>query len=75
MAASRLSKRSHIQDIPFGREPDILPDVAYRAVAPIHPLKFSNAAIGAQLQEDGWLIPGTNSLTIERRVCGIPTRF
>ncbi|MCA9911970.1 MAG: DUF927 domain-containing protein, partial [Anaerolineae bacterium] len=53
----------------------ILPDVAYRAVQRIHPLKFNTAAIGAQLQEDGWLIAGTNSLTIQRRVRGIPTRF
>ena len=53
----------------------ILPDVAYRAVARIHPLQFNTAAIGAQLQEDGWLIPGNNSLTVQRRVRGVPTRF
>jgi hypothetical protein len=58
-----------------GQHALILPDVAYRAVARIHPLKFNTAAIGAQLQEDGWLIPGTNSLTVQRRVRGIPTRF
>jgi hypothetical protein len=58
-----------------GQHALILPDVAYRAVVRIHPLKFNTAAIGAQLQEDEWLIPGTNSLTIQRRVRGIPTRF
>jgi hypothetical protein len=58
-----------------GQHALILPDVAYRAVVRIHPLKFNTAAIGAQLQEDGWLIPGTNSLTIQRRVRGVPTRF
>ncbi|MCB9453096.1 MAG: DUF927 domain-containing protein [Anaerolineaceae bacterium] len=58
-----------------GQHALILPDVAYRAVARIHPLQFNAAAIGAQLQEDGWLIPGTNSLTVQRRVRGIPTRF
>jgi hypothetical protein len=41
----------------------------------IHPLKYNTAANGAQLQEDGWLIPGANSLTVQRRVRGIPTRF
>lgn len=58
-----------------GQHALILPDVAYRAVVRIHPLKFNTAAIGAQLQEDGWLIPGTNNLTAQRRVRGIPTRF
>jgi hypothetical protein len=58
-----------------GQHALILPDVAYRAVVRIHPLKFNTAAIGAQLQEDGWLIPGANSLTVQRRVRGIPTRF
>jgi len=58
-----------------GQHALILPDVAYRAVVRIHPLKFNTAAIGAQLQEDSWLIPGTNSLTVQRRVRGIPTRF
>jgi hypothetical protein len=58
-----------------GQHALILPDVAYRAVVRIHPLKFNTAAIGAQLQEDDWLIPGTNSLTVQRRVRGIPTRF
>lgn len=58
-----------------GQHALILPDVAYRAVVRIHPLKFNTAAIGSQLHEDDWLIPGTNSLTVQRRVRGIPTRF
>jgi len=58
-----------------GQKALILPDVAYRAVVRIHPLKFNTSAIGAQLQEDGWLIPGADSLTVQRRVRGVPTRF
>lgn len=58
-----------------GQHALILPDVAYRAVVRIHTLKFNTTAIGTQLQEDGWLIPGSSSLTIQRRVRGIPTRF
>jgi len=58
-----------------GQHALILPDVAVRAVLRIHPLKFNAVAIGAQLQEDGWLISGTNNLTVQRRVRGIPTRF
>jgi hypothetical protein len=58
-----------------GQHALILPDVAVRAVLRIHALKFNTAAIGAQLEEDGWLIAGTNHLTVQRRVRGIPTRF
>lgn len=53
----------------------VLPDVAHRAVLRVQPLKFNTPAIGAQLKEDGWLIPGTNSLTVQRRIRGIPTRL
>jgi hypothetical protein len=53
----------------------LLPDVAHRAVLRVQPLKFNTPAIGAQLKEDGWLIPGTNNLTIQRRIRGIPTRL
>jgi hypothetical protein len=52
----------------------LLPEVAYREVSRVQPLKFSASAIGAQLKEDGWLIPGPNSLTVQRRVRGIATR-
>jgi Domain of unknown function (DUF927) len=53
----------------------LLPDVAHRAVLRVQPLKFNTPAIGAQLKEDDWLIPGTNNLTVQRRIRGIPTRL
>jgi len=53
----------------------LLPDVAHRAVLRVQSLKFNAPAIGAQLKEDGWLIPGTNNLTVQRRIRGIPTRL
>jgi len=53
----------------------LLPDVAHRAVLRVQSLKFNTPAIGAQLKEDGWLIPGTNNLTVQRRIRGIPTRL
>ncbi len=53
----------------------LLPDVAHRAVLRVQPLKFNTPAIGAQLKEDGWLIPGTNNLTVQRRIRGISTRL
>lgn len=53
----------------------LLPDVAHRAVLRVQALRFNTSAIGAQLKEDGWLISGTNSLTVQRRVRGIPTRL
>lgn len=53
----------------------LLPDVAHRAIVRVQPLKFNTPAIGAQLKEDGWLIPGTNNLTVQRRIRGIPTRL
>lgn len=53
----------------------ILPDVAYRAASRIRALHFNTGAIGAQLQEDGWLIPGGSGLTVQRRVRGVVTRF
>ena len=50
----------------------LLPEIAYREVMRIHPLKFSTAAIGSQLKEDGWLIPGSSDshLTMQIRVRG-----
>lgn len=53
----------------------LLPDIAFREVARGGALKFSATDIGKQLREDGWLIPGTNSLTVQRRVRSVPTRF
>jgi hypothetical protein len=53
----------------------LLPEIAYREVSRGQTLKFTAAAIGAQLKEEGWLIPGTTNLTVQRRVRGIATRF
>ena len=50
----------------------LLPEIAYREVMRIHPLKFSTAAIGSQLKEDGWLLPGSSEshLTMQIRIRG-----
>ncbi|MBA3873623.1 MAG: DUF927 domain-containing protein, partial [Anaerolineae bacterium] len=53
----------------------LLPDVAHRAVVRVQPIRFNTPAIGAQLKEDGWLISGSSSLTVQRRVRGIATRL
>lgn len=55
-----------------GRFVYLLPEIAYREVLRIHPLKFSTAAIGSQLREDGWLVPGSSDshLTMQIRVRG-----
>lgn len=58
-----------------GQHVYLLPEIAYREVNRGQPLKFTAAAIGAQLKEEGWLIPGANNLTVQRRVRGIATRF
>ncbi len=48
----------------------LLPEVTYREVNRVQPLKFTVAAIGTQLREDGYLIPGNSSshLTMQMRV-------
>ncbi len=53
----------------------LLPDVAHRAVMRVQPIRFNTPAIGAQLKEDGWLISGSSTLTVQRRVRGIATRL
>jgi hypothetical protein len=53
----------------------LLPDIAFQEVARSGSLRFSATDIGKQLREDGWLIPGANSLTVQRRVRSIATRF
>jgi hypothetical protein len=58
-----------------GQHVYLLPEIAYREVNRGQPLKFTTTAIGAQLKEEGWLIPGANNLTVQRRVRGIATRF
>ncbi len=52
----------------------LLPEVAYREVSRVQSFKFSASAIGSQLKEDGWLLPGPSALTVQRRVHGITTR-
>ncbi len=48
----------------------LLPELALQAVNRVQPLRFTPAAIGAQLREDGWLVPGNNPnrLTVQMRV-------
>lgn len=48
----------------------LLPEVAYNVVNRMQSLHFTASAIGSQLREDGWLIPGTSSshLTVQMRV-------
>jgi hypothetical protein len=48
----------------------LLPEVAYREVNRVQPLRFTVAAIGTQLREEGVLIPGNSDthLTTQMRV-------
>jgi ABC-type Zn2+ transport system substrate-binding protein/surface adhesin len=48
----------------------LLPEVAYREVNRVQPLKFTVAAIGTQLREEDVLVPGNSSshLTVQMRV-------
>lgn len=48
----------------------LLPEVAFNVVNRVQPLRFTASAIGSQLREDGWLVPGTSSshLTVQMRV-------
>lgn len=50
----------------------LLPEVAFREVNRVQPLRFTVAAIGSQLREDGVLVPldGDRHLTIQIRVRG-----
>jgi len=81
---AQIATNSHDPDAPRTNAPVIgyfgddhillLPEIAYRAVCQMRPQKFSVAAIGAQLKEDGKLLPGATALTVQRRVRGIATR-
>jgi hypothetical protein len=53
----------------------LLPEITHKEISKVQPLRFTTAAIGAQLREDGVLLPGTSSLTVQRRVKGNTTRF
>lgn len=54
----------------------LLPEVAYRAVNRVQALKFTTAAIGSQLREDGWLVTtgGDRHLTVRLQVRSTMTR-
>jgi len=54
----------------------LLPEVAYRAVSRVQPLKFTSAAIGAQLKEEGILTtnPNDTHLGVQIRVRGARVR-
>lgn len=54
----------------------LLPEVAYRAVTRVQPLKFTSAAIGAQLREEGVLNTNPNDahLGVQIRVRGARVR-
>jgi hypothetical protein len=55
----------------------LMPDLAYREVSRVQPLKFTVSAIGAQLRDEGWLIPSEEDrhLTVQVRLRGIKTRM
>jgi hypothetical protein len=48
----------------------LLPEVAFNVVNRMQPLRFTASAIGSQLREDGWLVPGNSNthLTVQMRV-------
>jgi hypothetical protein len=48
----------------------LLPDLALREINRTHPLRFTKQAIGAQLREDGVLLPGKDNLTVQKMVRG-----
>ena len=48
----------------------LLPEIAYREVSKVQPLKFTAHAIGSQLKEEGILIPGNTNLSVQRTVRG-----
>jgi hypothetical protein len=55
----------------------LMPDLVYREVNRVQPLKFTVASIGAQLRDEGWLIPSEedNHLAMRVRLRGIRTRM
>jgi hypothetical protein len=53
----------------------LLPEIAHKEICKVQPLRFTTTAIGAQLKEEGLLLPGTNNLTVQRRIRGGTSRF
>jgi Primase C terminal 1 (PriCT-1) len=52
----------------------ILPEIAHREVSRVQPMHFNTVAVGMQLREDDYLIPGKDNLTVQRRIRGNLTR-
>lgn len=48
----------------------LLPEIAFKEVNKVQAIHFNTTAIGMQLKEDGILLPGTNTLTTQRRIRG-----
>jgi hypothetical protein len=48
----------------------LLPEIAFKEANKVQAIHFNTTAIGMQLKEDGILLPGTNTLTTQRRVRG-----
>jgi hypothetical protein len=53
----------------------LLPEIALKAVDHVQPLNFGANAIGKMLKEDGFLLPGPNNLSTQKRVRGGRVRF
>jgi len=55
----------------------LLPEISFREVNRVQPLRFTVAAIGTQLREEGVLVPGHSSshLTVQMRVKDTRVRF
>ena len=53
----------------------LLPEIAHKEVNRIQPLRFTVTAIGMQLKEDGFLLPSSNNLSVQKRVKGSRVRF
>ncbi|GAB4523384.1 MAG: hypothetical protein OHK0046_37000 [Anaerolineae bacterium] len=53
----------------------LLPEIALKAVNHVQPLNFGANAIGNMLKEDGFLLPGPNNLSTQKRVRGGRVRF
>ena len=48
----------------------LLPEIAFKEVNKVQTIHFNTTAIGMQLKEDGILLPGTKTLTTQRRIRG-----
>jgi len=53
----------------------LLPEIAFKEVNKVQPLRFTATAIGMQLKEDGILIAGPNNLSTQKRVRNGRVRF